>query len=52
MNKYICYFEKYNDRGELVDDFKEWGTANTRDEAREMFQERYPKLRIAAIREI
>ena len=49
--KYICYYEERID-GELVDDFKEWCTAYSKDEAREYFKDNYrhnPNVQISMI---
>lgn len=49
--KYICYYEERID-GELVDDFKEWCTAYSEDEAREYFKDNYchnPNIQISMI---
>lgn len=49
--KYICYYEE-RINGELVDDFKEWCTAYSEDEAREYFKDNYrhnPNVQISMI---
>ena len=49
--KYICYYEE-RINGELVDDFKEWCTAYSEDEAREYFKDNYrhnPNIQISMI---
>lgn len=49
--RYICYYEERID-GELVDDFKEWCTAYSEDEARDYFEDNYrhnPNVQISMI---
>ena len=37
-NTYICYFKQLDEDGEVVDDFKEWTTAYSEQEARAYFE--------------
>lgn len=51
LKKYICYYEK-RINGELVDDFKEWTEAYSKEEAREHFKDEYrhnPNIEISMI---
>ena len=41
VSKYYCYYNQYNENGELVDDFKEWCSATSLNEARTEFKNRY-----------
>ena len=41
LKKYICYYEKRDKNGELVDDFKEWTNAYSYDEAKRYFKDEY-----------
>lgn len=42
--KYIGRFSVYNEKDELVDDFKEWTWASSESEALAEFRRRYPNI--------
>lgn len=41
LKKYICYYEKRNSEGELIDDWKEWTEAYSEEQAKQYFEEEY-----------
>lgn len=50
LKRYVCYYEKRNEKDELVDDFKEWCDAYSYEEAEREFKDRYSdKIQISLI---
>lgn len=52
LKRYICYYRKVDDDGEMIDDFKEWTDANSYDEAQRHFENEYrhdPSIKIDLI---
>lgn len=51
MKTFVCYYSKYDENGEMIDNFSEWCSAKNLIEARDIFRDRYPNLSIDLINE-